>query len=225
MRGIVSSGLISFMSCFVCRAWLAQCWSSGKNVEPSSRADEVIMKFGSQSFLSTVNGKQALQLSFQQHSVMPPESAFIQILERSARCNLFLNANIPLTCDLCSFPRHSDQLNASKHCHRRLQSAEPSSSDLPRTCADAIKTSLLKKPNKRLHQVSLEANTTSPVYVFDDEKRHHNKQQEAAWDGEICYIWKQTSGRQDVASLSHSVLRSLTVLSGALRLSRPAVFI
>lgn len=47
MSEIVSSGLISFMSCFVCQAWQAQCWSSEKNVGSSSRDDGVIMKFGS----------------------------------------------------------------------------------------------------------------------------------------------------------------------------------
>lgn len=47
MSGIVSSGLISFMSCFVCLACQARFWSTGKNVGSSTRADGVMMKFGS----------------------------------------------------------------------------------------------------------------------------------------------------------------------------------
>lgn len=46
MSGIVSSGLISFMSCFVCQAWQTLCWSSGKNVGSSKSAGGVIPKFG-----------------------------------------------------------------------------------------------------------------------------------------------------------------------------------
>lgn len=43
--GIVSSGLICFMCCFVYWAWPSQRWSFGKNVRPSQATHEVITAF------------------------------------------------------------------------------------------------------------------------------------------------------------------------------------
>lgn len=67
------------------------------------------------------------------------------------------------------------------------------------TFADSIKASLLKKPNKRLGRLKLAANTTSPVHIFVDGERHHNKNKRLCGTGKYAIFGNRQEG--DMMSL------------------------
>lgn len=69
----------------------------------------------------------------------------------------------------------------------------------PPTFADSIKASLLKKPNKRLGRLKLAANTTSPVHIFVDGERHHNKNKRLCGTGKYAIFGNRQEG--DMMSL------------------------